>query len=162
MLYLVEIHSAFRCVHANGQSVGAQHTETPLEKGQHLNRNELTDRIFRSFPQSFQITNGIISDLDHRRFLPNPFHFSIPPTDWQYLVRKTISVIKYRAYTKEWCGLNNYSYWNRTILLCMPCITHNMQGYQPYVFRFYVISIFIQQVRWWSFAIVCTFHELPM
>ena len=28
----------------------------------------------------------------------------------------------YRAYTKEWCGFNINFYWNRTILLCMPCI----------------------------------------
>jgi hypothetical protein len=29
---------------------------------------------------------------------------------------------KYRAYTKEWCGFNSIHYWNRTILLCIPCI----------------------------------------
>jgi hypothetical protein len=28
----------------------------------------------------------------------------------------------YRVYTKEWCGLNSEYYWNRTILLCIPCI----------------------------------------
>jgi hypothetical protein len=30
----------------------------------------------------------------------------------------------YRAYTKEWCGFNSIHYWNRTILLCTPCIYH--------------------------------------
>ena len=31
----------------------------------------------------------------------------------------------YRVYTKEWCGFNSEHYYNRTILLCMPCITNN-------------------------------------
>jgi hypothetical protein len=29
----------------------------------------------------------------------------------------------YRLYTKEWCGFNSFHYLNRTILLCIPCIT---------------------------------------
>jgi hypothetical protein len=31
--------------------------------------------------------------------------------------------LMYRVYTKEWCGFNSEYYWNRTIILCMPCIT---------------------------------------
>jgi hypothetical protein len=30
-------------------------------------------------------------------------------------------VCKYRAYTKQWCGIKRFKVWNRTILLCMPC-----------------------------------------
>jgi hypothetical protein len=30
--------------------------------------------------------------------------------------------IKYRAYKKELCGFNFTLNWNRTILLCTPCI----------------------------------------
>jgi hypothetical protein len=28
----------------------------------------------------------------------------------------------YRVYTKEWCSFNWIWHWNRTILLCIPCI----------------------------------------
>ena len=28
----------------------------------------------------------------------------------------------YRAYTKEWCGINSIHYWNRTIILCITYI----------------------------------------
>ena len=27
----------------------------------------------------------------------------------------------YMVYTKEWCGFNSVHYYNRTILLCIPC-----------------------------------------
>ena len=27
------------------------------------------------------------------------------------------------TYTKEWCGFNSFNYWNRTIILCMLCIS---------------------------------------
>ena len=33
----------------------------------------------------------------------------------------------YRVYTKEWCGFNSLHYWNRTIRLCIPCISHITQ-----------------------------------
>jgi hypothetical protein len=31
--------------------------------------------------------------------------------------------VLYRVYTKEWCGFKSENYWNRTILLCIPCIS---------------------------------------
>jgi hypothetical protein len=33
-----------------------------------------------------------------------------------------LNFVIYRAYTKEWCGFNCYLHWNRTILLCTPCM----------------------------------------
>jgi hypothetical protein len=41
--------------------------------------------------------------------------------DVDILLLRNITCI-YRAYTKEWCGIKSEFYWNRTILLCMPCI----------------------------------------
>jgi hypothetical protein len=38
-------------------------------------------------------------------------------------VKGSLSIqLIYRVYTKEWCGFNSVHYYNRTILLCMPCI----------------------------------------
>jgi hypothetical protein len=37
------------------------------------------------------------------------------------------AVCIYRVYTKEWCGFNSKKYWNRTILLCTPCINRTLQ-----------------------------------
>jgi hypothetical protein len=47
---------------------------------------------------------------------------------WRFIARQRVEKIKrkcceYRVYTKEWCGFNSENYWNRIILLCIPCIS---------------------------------------
>jgi hypothetical protein len=53
----------------------------------------------------------------------------------KYLI--TINLM-YRAYTKEWCGFSSEYYWNRTILLCMPCI---------YIYIYRPTNIFVRIIQ---------------
>jgi hypothetical protein len=51
--------------------------------GSILGQNTILTKVFRGFPHSFQANAGVVPQLCHGRFLPDPFQFIISLSSYQ-------------------------------------------------------------------------------